>query len=270
MHTTRSADGTAIAFDRTGSGSPVVLVSGASCAWGIHTALAGLLAAAGPEGAAATRRHPAGHTVVNYDRRGRGDSGDTLPYAVEREIEDLRAVIEEAGGSAAVFGNSSGAVLALRAAAAGLPITRLALWEPPFQLDAGAPGGAEAYAKELTACLAEDRRGDAVALFLRSVGLPAAMIGQMRQAPGWASMEAIAPTLAYDAAVMGDSRLPSDLANVEIPTLVLTGSRTGPWAPAAAQAISEVLPSCRHVVLEGQDHNVSWDALLPPLLSFLG
>ncbi|MFI6734694.1 alpha/beta fold hydrolase [Nonomuraea sp. NPDC050451] len=113
MHTTRSADGTAIAFDRTGSGSPVVLVSGASCARGIHAALAGLLAA--------------GHTVVNYDRRGRGDSGDILPYAVEREIEDLGAVIEEAGGSAAVFGNSSGAVLALRAAAAGLPITRLAL-----------------------------------------------------------------------------------------------------------------------------------------------
>ncbi|MGW0198519.1 alpha/beta fold hydrolase [Nonomuraea sp. NPDC003201] len=256
MHTTRSADGTAIVFDRTGSGSPVVLVSGASCARGIHTALAGLLAG--------------GHTVVNYDRRGRGDSGDALPYAVEREIEDLGAVIEEAGGSAAVFGNSSGAVLALRAAAAGLPITRLALWEPPFQLDAGAPGRAEAYAKELAACLADDRRGDAMALFLRSVGLPPAMIGQMRQAPMWASMEAIAPTLAYDAAVMGDHRLPSGLANVRIPTLVLTGSRTGPWAPAAAQAMSGGLPSCRHVVLEGQDHNVSWDALLPPLMSFLG
>ncbi|MEV4011875.1 hypothetical protein AB0J35_15345 [Nonomuraea angiospora] len=108
-----------------------------------------------------------------------------------------------------------------------------------------------------------------MALFLRSAGLPHAMIGRLRQAPMWASMESIAPTLAYDAAVMGDNRLPSDLANVKIPTLVLTGSRTGPWAAAAARAMSDVLPYCRHAVLEGQDHNVSWDALLPPLLSFL-
>ncbi|MFI6734693.1 hypothetical protein ACIBI9_17330 [Nonomuraea sp. NPDC050451] len=108
-----------------------------------------------------------------------------------------------------------------------------------------------------------------MALFMRSVGLPPAMIGQMRQAPMWASMEAIAPTLAYDAAVMGDNRVPSDLANVKIPTLVLTGSETGPWAPAAAQAVADALPYCRHVVLQGQDHNVSWDALLPHLMPFL-
>ncbi|MEO3872037.1 alpha/beta hydrolase [Nonomuraea sp. B12E4] len=256
MSSTRSADGTLIAFDRLGSGDPVILVSGASCTRGVHARPAALLAG--------------GRTVVNYDRRGRGDSGDTPPYAVEREIEDLAAVIEEVGGPAAVFGNSSGAVLALRAAAAGLPISRLALWEPPFQLDAGAPGRARAYADELAACLAGGRRGDAVALFMRSVGLPGEAIDGMRQAPMWAAMEAIAPTLAYDAAVMGDSALPAGLAGVTAPTLVLTGSRTGPWADAAARAVVDALPAARHTVLDGQDHNVSWDALVPRLADFLG
>jgi Alpha/beta hydrolase family len=255
MNVTHSADGTAIAFDRLGSGSPIVLVSGASCTRGVHSPLAELLSAR--------------HTVLNYDRRGRGDSGDTPPYAIEREIEDLAALIAEAGGSAAVFGNSSGAILALRAAAAGLPVTRLALWEPPVQLDADAPRRARAYVTELTACLAEDRRGDAMALFMRSVGMPPVVIDQMRQAPMWASMEAIAPTLAHDAAVIGDGDLPAGLADVEIPTLVLTGSETGAWAPAAAVALLNVLPSGRHTTLDGQDHNVSWDVLAPPLASFL-
>ncbi|GAA4630594.1 alpha/beta hydrolase [Actinoallomurus vinaceus] len=255
MNNTRSADGTVIAFDRLGAGSPIVLVSGASCTRGVHSPLAELLST--------------GHTVVNYDRRGRGDSGDTPPYVVEREIEDLAALITEVGGSAAVFGNSSGAILALRAAAAGLPITRLALWEPPFQFDADAPRRARAYVTELTACLAEDRRGDAMALFMRFVGLPPAMIDQMRQAPMWAAMEAIAPTLAYDAAVIGDGRLPAVLADIVIPTLILTGSETGAWAPATAVALLDVLPSGRHTILDGQDHNVSWDVLAPPLTSFL-
>ncbi|SDK59371.1 Lysophospholipase, alpha-beta hydrolase superfamily [Nonomuraea jiangxiensis] len=256
MGTTCSADGTVIAFDRLGAGEPVILVSGASCTRGVHAQAAGLLAT--------------GRTVLNYDRRGRGDSGDTLPYAVEREIEDLAAVIEAAGGRAAVFGNSSGAVLALRAAAAGLPITRLALWEPPFQLDAGAPGRSRAYAEELAACLAEGRRGDAVALFMRSVGLPPEVVAGIRQSPMWAPMEAIAPTLAYDAAVLGDGALPAGLAGVTAPTLVLTGSRTGPWAETAARAVVDALPAGRHAVLDGQDHNVSWEVLVPRLAAFLG
>ncbi|PRX44672.1 pimeloyl-ACP methyl ester carboxylesterase [Prauserella shujinwangii] len=255
MHTTRSADGTTIAFDLLGSGTPIVLVSGASCTRGVHDALAGLLAD--------------GHTVLNYDRRGRGDSGDTSPYSVDREIEDLAAVLGEAGGSAAVFGNSSGAVLALRAAAAGLPITRLVLWEPPFQLDAEAPERARAYRADLAACLAEGRRGDAVALFLRSVGMPGEMLAQLRRSPGWTALEAVAPTLAYDAAVLADGRPPAELAGVEVPTLVLTGSETGAWAPAAAAALLDLLPSARHTVLDGQRHDVAWDVLTPHLRSFL-
>jgi len=158
METVRSTDGTQIAYDRLGRGEPLVMVSGASTSRAVHGELANLLAA--------------DFTVFNYDRRGRGDSVDTLPYSVEREIDDLGAVIKAAGQPAAVFGNSSGAVLALRAAAAGLPISRLALWEPPFQTDPDAPHRAREYATQLAALLKAGRRGDAMALFMTSVGLP--------------------------------------------------------------------------------------------------
>jgi pimeloyl-ACP methyl ester carboxylesterase len=255
MDTVRSSDGTTIAYDRLGEGAPVVLVSGASTARAVHAELARLLAA--------------DFTVLNYDRRGRGDSGDTPPYAVERELEDLRAVIAAAGGPAAVFGNSSGAVLALRAAAAGLPVTRLALWEPPFMTDPDAPGRQQAYVAQLAELLGAGRRGDAMALFMRSIGLPEGMIAGMRQAPVWPGMEALAPTLAYDAAVMGDSLVPTGLvASVQAPTLVLDGSDTGAWAADSARALTAALPNPRRHTLQGQNHAVAWDVLAPVLKEF--
>ena len=256
MDKTHSGDGTTIAFDRLGAGAPVVLVSGASTARSIHGQLAELLAA--------------DFTVFNYDRRGRGDSGDTPPYSVQREVEDLQAVLAAAGGSAAVFGNSSGAVLALRAAAAGLPVTRLALWEPPFMTDPDAPRRQREYVAQLTRLLDEGRRGDAMALFMTSIGLPEAMIAGMRQAPMWPGMEALAPTLAYDAAVMGDSVVPAGVvASVTAPTLVLDGSETGTWAANAARALVAELPDAQRRTLDGQAHNVAWDVLAPVLREFL-
>jgi pimeloyl-ACP methyl ester carboxylesterase len=256
MDTVRSSDGTTIAFDRLGAGAPVVLVSGASTARAIHARLAELLAA--------------DFAVLNYDRRGRGDSGDTPPYAVQREVEDLHAVIGAAGGAAAVFGNSSGAVLALRAAAAGLPITRLALWEPPFMTDPDAPRRQQAYLAQLTGLLDEGRRGDAMALFMRSIGLPEGMIAGMQQAPMWPGMEALAPTLVYDATIMGDSMVPTGLvASIKAPTLVLDGSDTGAWAASAARALTAVLPNPQRRTLDGQDHNVAWEVLAPVLRAFL-
>jgi Alpha/beta hydrolase family len=174
----RSSDGTTIVFDRLGEGSSVVLVSGASTTRAIHAEPAQLLAE--------------NFTVFNYDRRGRGESGDTPPYSIEREIEDLEAVIGKAGGEAAVFGNSSGAVLALRATAAGLRITKLALWEPPIMVDPDAPRRQKEYITELKRLLDEDRRGDAMALFMKAVGLPDEMIAAMRNAPMWPDMEALA------------------------------------------------------------------------------
>ena len=256
MEKTRSSDGTTIAFDRLGAGPPLVLVGGASTTRGVHGQLAELLAS--------------DFTVLNYDRRGRGDSDDTPPYAVEREIEDLRAVIAEAGGSAAVFGNSSGAVLALRAAAAGLPITRLALWEPPFMVDPDAPRRQREYVEQLTGFLDAGRRGDAMALFMRTVGLPEEMIAGMRNAPMWAGMEAVAHTLAYDAEVMGDSTVPTGLvSSVAAPSLVLDGSETGAWAANSSRALTAALPDGRHQTLQGQTHAVAWEVLAPVLQEFL-
>jgi pimeloyl-ACP methyl ester carboxylesterase len=256
MDNARSCDGTDIAFDRIGEGPPVVLVSGASTSRTIHSSLAELLAA--------------DFTVLNYDRRGRGDSGDTLPYTVEREIEDIGAVIAAAGrGPAAVFGSSSGAVLALRAAAAGLPITKLALWEPPFMVDPDAPRRQREYLNGLTEKVAEGRPGDAVALFLTLVGLPQETIAGMRHAPMWPGMEAMAPTLVYDATVMGDSMVPVGLvSSVNVPTLVLTGSETGAWTDSMALALAAALPVSEHHVLDGQNHAVSKDVIAPVLSEF--
>jgi pimeloyl-ACP methyl ester carboxylesterase len=255
MEKTRSNDGTTIAFDRLGAGPPLVLVGGASTTRGVHAQLAELLA---PD-----------LTVLNYDRRGRGDSDNTPPYAVEREIEDLGAVIAEAGGSAAVFGNSSGAMLALRAAAAGLPITSLALWEPPFMVDPDAPRRQREYVEQLTGFLDAGRRGDAMALFMRTVGLPEEMIAGMRNAPMWAGMEAVAPTLAYDAEVMGDSTVPEAVASVTAPTLVLDGSETGAWAANSSRALVAAIPNARQQTLQGQTHAVSWEVLAPVLREFV-
>jgi pimeloyl-ACP methyl ester carboxylesterase len=254
MDKVRSSDGTTIAFDRLGEGAPVILVSGASTARAIHAQLAELLAR--------------DFAVFNYDRRGRGDSGDTPPYAIEREIEDLHAVIAVAG-EAAVFGNSSGAVLALRAAAAGLPITKLALWEPPFMTDPDAPRRQQAYLAQLTELLDAGRLGDAMALFMKTIGLPEAMIAGMRQTPMWPDMEALAHTLAYDATIMGDSTVPTGLvASVTAPTLVLDGSDTGAWAANSARALTAALSNPRHHTLNGQAHNVAWDVLAPVLKEF--
>jgi pimeloyl-ACP methyl ester carboxylesterase len=253
--TVRSGDGTTIVFDRLGDGKPVILVSGASTSRSIHAQLTELLSG--------------DFTVFNYDRRGRGDSGDTPPYAIQREIEDLDAVITEAGGTAAVFGNSSGAVLALHAAAAGLPVTKLALWEPPFMVDPDAPRRQREYAGELTKLLDAGRRGDAMELFMKTIGLPEAMIAGMRNSPMWPEMDAIAPTLAYDAAIMGDSTVPTSLvSSIKADVLVLDGSDTGAWAADAAQALTAALPGARRHTLEGQTHNVAWDILAPVLIEF--
>ena len=251
MDKVRSADGTLIAFDRLGEGPPIVLVSGASTARAVHSSMAELLAT--------------DFTVFNYDRRGRGDSGDTLPYAVEREIEDLGTMITAAGGSGAVFGNSSGAVLALRAASAGLAICKLALWEPPIFVHPDAARRQHEYVARLTDLLNAGRRGDAMALFMTSVGLPEERIAGMRNAPIWLEFEAVAHTLVYDAAVMGDSTVPTGLDSLTVPTVVLTGGESGAWAEDAALALSAVLGACRHHTLEGQNHAAAWDVLAAAL-----
>lgn len=210
-----SKDGTAIAFDQSGQGPVVVLVGGALGDRSASEPLAALLA---PH-----------FTVLNYDRRGRGESSDTLPYAVEREIEDLDALMKEGGGSAFVLGGSSGAVLALEAAAHGLAITKLALYEPPFIVDESRPPLPEDYVTQLNEMVASGRRGYAVAFFMtRAVGMPAEAIVPMRQTPFWPTLEAAAHTLVYDGTITGDMMSGHPLPkgkwdSVTVPTLVMDG-----------------------------------------------
>ena len=255
MNRVNSRDGTTIAFDRLGDGPPVILVCGGSTDRMANAPLAELLA-----------EH---FTVFNYDRRGRGDSGDTPPYAVEREVEDIDAVIAAAGGSASVYGTSSGAALALEAAASGLAITKLALWEPPFILDESRrppPDTARIY----TEMVAAGRRGDAVEYFMaKVVGLPPEFVTEARRAPWWLAQEALAHTLAYDATIMGDYSLPTELVvSVTVPTLVIDGGTSLPWMSETAQALADAIPDAQRRTLEGQTHDVASEALVPVLEEF--
>ena len=260
MDTVRSKDGTTIAFDKQGAGPALILVDGAmgTRSGGSKPQLATLLA---PH-----------FTVYRYDRRGRGDSGDTKPYAVEREIEDLEALIDKAGGSAFVYGHSSGACLALDATVTlGDKVTKLALYEAPYNDDPEAQQAWGEYLKHLTDALASGRRGDAVALFMAYVGMPAAQIEGMRQAPFWGEMEAIAPTLAYDhSAIMGkDGSIPTErAARVHVPTLVLHGGNSFPFMRKTAKTLSKTIPVATLRTLDGQTHDVEPEALAPVLVEF--
>jgi len=257
VDTVVSRDGTSIAFDRSGAGPAVILVNAGPTDRSANAPIAALL-----------QPHL---TVFNYDRRGRGDSADTTPYAVDREYEDLEAVIAAAGGSAGVFGSSGGGFIALEAAARGLSITRLAVWEAPYILPGSRPGVPADYGQQLTKLLSAGRRGDMVELFLtQAVGMPAEMVAPMRAAPFWQAMEAVAPALVYDASIAGDFSLPAErLASVSVPTLVLDGGTT-PWLSSAAEAVAAALPDAQRRTLEGQPHNVDAAAIAPALADFFG
>jgi pimeloyl-ACP methyl ester carboxylesterase len=255
MNTVTSRDGTTIAFDRLGDGPPVVLVCGGSTDRMANAPLAELLA-----------EH---FNVFNYDRRGRGDSGDAAPYAVEREVEDLDAVIDAGGGSAFVYGTSSGAALALEAAASGLAITKLAMWEPPFSLDESSrppQDQVERYDEMVSA----GRRGDAVEYFMtKVVGLPSEFVAYARTQPFWQKQEELAHTLAYDATIMGDYSLPVErVASVVAPTLVMAGGESLPFMRETARALADVIPDAHRRILEGQEHNVAPEALAPVVVEF--
>jgi len=255
MNKVTSSDGTTIAFDRLGDGPAVILVCGASTDSMANAPLAALLA-----------EH---FTVFNYDRRGRGDSGDTTPYAVEREVEDIDAVIDAAGGSASVYGTSSGGALALEAAAGGLAVTKLALWEPPYILDESRRPPAD-LVERYDEMIAAGRRGDAVEFFMaKVVGLPPDFVAYARTQPFWQEQEALAHTLAYDATVMGDYSLPVErAAALTAPTLVMAGGASFPFMRETAQALAEVIPDAQTRILDDQEHNVAPEALAAVLEEF--
>ncbi|WP_460367822.1 alpha/beta fold hydrolase [Actinocorallia lasiicapitis] len=255
-----SADGTAIAYERRGSGPIVVLVGGAFMTRGASADLADLLADQ--------------FTVITYDRRGRGDSGDGAAYDVQREVEDLDALIEQAGGEAMVFGMSSGAVLALEATARGSAVTRLALYEPPFITDGSRPPLPADYVDHLTELVAREAYGDAVAYFLTAaVGLPAEAVAGMRQAPFWAGMEATARTLPYDGQIMGDTMsgrpLPGDRwTSVTVPVLVGSGDSGPDHMLNGARELAALSDDFTLRIFPGQDHDIAPTVLSPALTAF--
>jgi len=256
-----SPDGTAIAFDRLGDGLPVIVVGGALCDRAVTRPTAEELA-----------KHFA---VINYDRRGRGDSRDTTPYAVQREIEDIGALVAEAGGTASVYGHSSGAGLVLHAAAHGVPMAKIVLHDPPYAPDGDeeARRSSREYGEKLKATLSEGRRGEAVELFMTMVGMPQEMIEGMRHTPRWTGLEALAPTLAYDSEVMGDTSRDGTIpveqtGRVTAPALVLIGGADYPWMIEVGRRLADAMPNGRHRVLEGQEHAVPPEVLVPVLEDF--
>lgn len=260
MKKVQSADGTTIAFDQSGKGPAIIIVDGALGQRAMDsetTQLAPLLA-----------QH---FTVFLYDRRGRGDSSDTQPYAVEREIEDIEALITEAGGQAALFGISSGAALAMEAAIKlGDRVKKLAMYEAPYNNDEAARVAWKEYRKQLAEVLAQGRRGDALALFMMLTGMPADHLDRVRQHPMWPMWEAVAPTLAYDAASMGeDASVPTEkAASVAVPALVMDGSASYPFMLVTALELVKAMPRAQHRTLEGQTHEVAPQVLAPVLVEF--
>src|SRR5437868_14311860 len=256
-----SKDGTDIAFEQFGEGKPLILVVGAFNDRSTGAPLAAQLA---PH-----------FTVFAYDRRGRGESGDTAPYAVEREVEDIDALITGSGGSAFLFGHSSGAVLALEAARLlGGKIEKLAIYEPPFIIDDSRPPVPQDYVPHLNELIAVGRRSEAVEYFLTDAMLvPAEMVAQMRQSPMWPQIEAVAHTIPYDGTIMGDtmSGNPSTIrkwASVIVPTLVMVGGESPAFFHNGTQTLVDILPNARHRLFPGQNHGAADEVLVPALVEF--
>ncbi len=264
MPTVTSTDGTKIAFDRVGSGPAVILVNGATAYRAFDPFMAQLAELLGQH-----------FTVYNYDRRGRGGRGDTRPFATEREIEDLQALVEDAGGRAMVFGISSGAVLSLDAAAVTPGITKVGVYEPSLIVDDSRQPVPADYTEHLTTLAAEGKRDEAVAYFLtQAVGIPAEYIGGMKQDQAtWSGVTGVAHTIAYDAAFVGDvmqgKPLPPDRwITVTVPVLVVDGGASDAWIGHGADALANVLPRASRHTLAGQTHMVDPNVLAPVLIEF--
>lgn len=255
-----SKDGTTIAYDKRGQGPAVIIIDGALSVGSSGFPLADLLAPY--------------FTVYCYDRRGRGDSTDTKPYSPEKELEDLEALMDEAGAPVFLYGASSGGALALEAGVRlGGKVGKMALYEVPYDSSEAGIKAWRTYSAGLADLLAAGRHGDAVALFLKFVGVPDKQLEGMRHSPAWQPLEALAPTLAYDGAVLGEERrVPAQRAAlVNAPTLVMDGGASHesmPFMRATAETLTESIPNARHQVLEDQRHDVDPKVLAPVLADF--
>jgi pimeloyl-ACP methyl ester carboxylesterase len=254
METTRSADGTAIAFEHTGTGPPLVITLGAFCDRKTFVPPASLTGT---------------FTVFTFDRRGRGDSGDTQPYSADREVEDLAAVLRAAGSGAFVFGHSSGAALALRAAAQGAPISALVAYEAPYMIPGTRPL-AENPGARIREMVSAGRRGDAVRFWMTDVVAgPPEMLSRMENSPMWSGLEALAHTLPYDLELAGDQGIPVGyLGKITVPVLVLGGAKSPEWFQRTVRETAAAIPGARLTMLEGYDHGAPPEVLAPVLTEF--
>jgi pimeloyl-ACP methyl ester carboxylesterase len=262
METVISNDGTRIAFDRHGAGPPIVLVGGAF-----------QYRAFDPRTAKLAELMSSDFTVFHYDRRGRGDSSNSTPYAVGREVEDLEALLKVTGAPAGVFGMSSGGALALAAARHSTRIRKLALYEAPFIVDETHAPLPDDFLSRMNASLAADRRGDAVTQFLRWVGTPRVVMAGMRCTPAWGKFKAVANTLPYDIGIIeehhrGRPLTAPEWVDVTVPTLVVDGGKSPAWIRNAMQALAFALPDAIHRTLAGQNHMVKRTVLGPVLMDF--
>lgn len=261
MSTVRSADGTTIAYTRAGQGPPLILVDGALCSRSF-----------GPMPKLAEQLAPH-FTVYTYDRRGRGESGDTQPYSPDREVEDLEALAGLAGDTVYLHGTSSGAALALEAAKQIRSIAKLALYEPPFIVDDSRAPMPDDWLPRLKQFLAADQPGDAVKMFMRFVGTPAVFTAIMPLTPVWSKLKAVAPTLPYDLTIMHDHQrgtplTPAEWAAVKAPTLAAAGGKSPAWITNATKALANALPDATYRTLHGQNHMVKAQAIAPVLTEF--
>jgi pimeloyl-ACP methyl ester carboxylesterase len=257
--TVLSKDGTRIAYDVLGTGPALVLVEGALAQKGSSAVIEFVTALAKD------------FRVFSYDRRGRGSSGDTPPYSVDRELEDLAAICQAAGGEALVLGISAGAALSLEAAAKGVAMSRLVVYEAPYMVGEHHLPEHTRFAGELAALLDRDDRDGALKLHLRTVGVPAYLMPIMRLMPSWKEYRTLAHTLRYDAAVLGTFELPAArLRTIRVPTLVAAGGKTQARLKAAARAIAETIPAAQFIELPGQKHDVEAEAFAPVLRRFTG
>lgn len=258
MKKVKSKDGTPIAYEQSGSGPAVILVDGALCsrALGPMAALVPLL----------TRTF----TVFTYDRRGRNESGDSKPYSPQREVEDLEAIITAASGSAMVFGMSSGAALAILAASKGLKISKLALYEPPFQVDTSAKNVTPGHLQAIQRFIEADQRSEAVRYFqVEAVGIPKFVPWILRLTPLWKKLKAAAPTLVYDFTLLGDGLVPVDaIARITIPVAVYYGKKSPRFLTESSQAVAQALRHGKEIPLAGENHNLSAKAVAPALEAF--
>lgn len=260
MEKVKSKDGTIIAYDKIGQGPVLILVGGAFS----YRKFPGLIELA--------QLLSSDFTVINYDRRGRGDSGDHESYSVAREVEDLQAIIEAAGGKAYVWGLSSGAALVLEAAASGVVFEKIALYEPPYIVGEQANSSHALHAEhalKLQKMIAAGHRDAAVKYFMKMMGVPGFVLSIMRLMPFWSRLRAVANTLPYDAAIMGDYRLPSErIRSISAPTYVIAGGKSPVGKHEAVREVANLLPSGTEQLLAGQNHNISMKVLAPVLKRF--